>query len=96
MAMTLEASRMKRETLDAMMSAIEKSLPKFHEYLSHKAKLLGHKNGLPWYDLFAPMGNNNKKYTVEESKEYLVNVFKAFNLSNLSSIIQIVDFFIGK
>ena len=81
MAMTLEASRMKRETLDAMMSAIEKSLPKFHEYLSHKAKLLGHTNGLPWYDLFAPMSTpeDSKSYTIEEAHDILIENFKPFS-----------------
>lgn len=81
MAMTLEDSRMKRETLDAMMSAIEKALPKFHEYLAHKAKLLGHTNGLPWYDLFAPMSTpeDSKSYTIEEAHDILIENFKPFS-----------------
>ncbi len=81
MAMTLEHSRMKRETLDAMMSAIEKSLPQFHRYLSHKAKLLGHENGLPWYDLFAPMSTpeDSKSYTIEEAHGLLIENFKPFS-----------------
>lgn len=76
---TLEQSRMKRETLEAMLEAMREYLPVFHKYLKHKAKLLGHKNGLPWYDLFAPMGESNKKFTVEEAREYLVKHFKGFS-----------------
>lgn len=76
---TLVQSRMKRETLEAMLEAMREYLPVFHKYLKHKAKLLGHKNGLPWYDLFAPMGESNKKFTVEESREYLVKHFKGFS-----------------
>ena len=53
-------------------------LPVFHRYLRHKAKILGHENGLPWYDLFAPMGESNRKFTVEEAREYLVNHFRGF------------------
>lgn len=76
---TLYTSRMKKETLDALLEAIEEYLPKFHEYLRLKGKALGHDNGLPWYDLFAPMGNNDKNYSIEEAKNYLMELFSAFN-----------------
>ena len=77
--MTLEHSRMKKETLDAMLSAMREYLPKFHEYLRHKAKLLGYENGLPWYEFYAPMGKaDSKTFTVEEAHEYLVNHFNSF------------------
>ncbi len=75
----LYRSRMERETLDALLEAMKDYMPNFHSYLRAKAEALGHKNGLPWYDLFAPLGSNTKKYTVEESKEYLMNVFEQFN-----------------
>lgn len=75
----LYRSRMERATLDALLDAMKEYMPNFQSYLRAKAEALGHKNGLPWYDLFAPMGNNNKKYTVEESKEYLMGIFKEFN-----------------
>ena len=79
LAITLEQSRMKKETLDAMLEAMREYLPKFREYLKHKAKLLGHKNGLPWYDLFAPMGKaGGKTFTVEEAHSYLVEHFESF------------------
>ena len=75
----LYRSRMERATLEALLDAMKEYMPNFHSYLRAKAEALGHKNGLPWYDLFAPMGSNTKKYTVEESKAYLVNVFEKFN-----------------
>ena len=55
LARTLERSLMKKETLDAMLGAMDEYLPKFWQYLKAKGKALGHENGLPWYDLFAPM-----------------------------------------
>ena len=76
---TLYTSRMKKETLDALMSAMEEYLPKFREYLKAKAKALGHEGGLPWYDLFAPMGKCDKVYSVEEAREYLLGIFKTFD-----------------
>lgn len=75
----LHLSHMKRETLDAMWSAISEYLPKFWQYLKVKAKALGHENGLPWYDLFAPMGKNDKKYTVEEARDEILRLFASFD-----------------
>lgn len=76
--MTLYQSHMKKETLDALMSAIEDYLPIFWKYLRRKAELLNHKNGLPWYDLFAPIGEVNQTFTVESAKEYLIKHFTPF------------------
>ena len=73
LTMTLEQSRMKKETLDAMFSAMREAFPKFREYLRCKANLLGYKNGLPWYEILAPMGKaDGKTYTPEEAHAYLV------------------------
>jgi pepF/M3 family oligoendopeptidase len=87
LAQTLEYSKMKRETLDAMLEAMVEYMPVFHKYLKHKAKLLGHKNGLPWYDLFAPMGESETKFTVEEAREYLVKHFKGFS-DDLADLVE--------
>ena len=77
--MTLAQSRMKKETLDAMLQAMREALPKFQEYLKHKAKLLGHEKGLPWYDILAPMGKaDSTAYTVEDAHKYLVEHFNSF------------------
>lgn len=78
LAMTLEQSRMKPETLDAMFTAMREGMPTFHRYLRAKAKLLGHEGGLPWYDLFAPVGKTDYHFTVEETRDYLVDVFGKF------------------
>lgn len=75
----LYQSRMKRQTLDAMWTAIGEYLPKFWAYLRAKGKALGHENGLPWYDLFAPMGKNDKKYTVEEARDTILGLFASFD-----------------
>ncbi len=79
LAKTLYTSRMKKETLDALLGAMEEYLPHFRKYLKAKAKALGHEGGLPWYDLFAPMGKCDKTYTVEEAKDYLLNIFGNFD-----------------
>ena len=79
LAQTLEDSRMSRKTLDALLEAIREYLPQFRAYLKHKAALLGHENGLPFYDLFAPIGESSRRFTIEESKEFLLENFKGFS-----------------
>ena len=76
---TVKHNDMKMETLDAMLSAMDEYAPKFWQYLKAKAKALGHENGLPWYDLFAPMGKSSTKFTAESARDYLVALFAEFD-----------------
>ena len=76
---SLAKCKLSKETLDAMWEAIGEYLPKFWEYLKAKAKLLGHQGGLPWYDLYAPVGDSSRKYSVEDARQYLVEVFTRFD-----------------
>lgn len=80
-------SRMQKETLDALIKSMRKYLPVFRSYLKRKGELLGHKNGLPWYDLFAPLGASNREFTSKEAIDYIVKNFKTFgdDLANLAS-----------
>lgn len=87
LAMTLEQSRMKRETLDALMEAIHEYLPTFRKYLHKKGELLGHTSGLPWYDLFAPLGKADKAYSIKEARGYLLEVFEKFS-TDMSDLIR--------
>lgn len=76
---TLDQSNMKKETLDAMISAMKDFRPQFANYLKAKSKYLGHKGSLPWYDMFAPVGNLNKTYTYDEAKSLVFNAFTSFS-----------------
>ncbi len=78
LSMTLYQAHMKQETLDAMLSAMEEYMPIFHKYLRRKAEMLGYENGLPWYELFAPMGKDNTSFTLESAKNYLIKHFSPF------------------
>ena len=86
LARTLARSHVKRETLDAMLGAMDEYLPKFHQYMKAKATALGHKNGLPWYDLFAPMGASSTRFTAQSARDYLVSLFAEFD-SELSQMV---------
>ena len=91
LARTLKESDMKQETLDAMFGAIDEYLPVFWKYLKAKAKAFGHENGLPWYDIFAPMGKASSKFTLEETKEYLVSQFATFDQEMADMVTQAFD-----
>ncbi len=87
----LKNAKMKKETLDALIGAMEEYLPKFREYLKAKAKLLGHENGLPWYDLFAPLEGNDRQFTTEEARDYLVELFSGFDKDEAAMIKRAFD-----
>ncbi len=88
---TLKQSHMSQKTLDAMFGAMEEYLPKFRQYLKCKAKALGHENGLPWYDLFAPMGGSDTKLTAEDARKYLVDIFTGFDGEMAGMIAEAFD-----
>ena len=98
LAKSLYQSRMKQETLDALLGAMKEYLPAFRKYLKAKAKALGHDGSLPFYDLFAPMGKSDKTYSVEDAKNYLLGIFGKFD-SELHDMVKCafenewIDFF---
>ncbi|MDA3931562.1 MAG: M3 family oligoendopeptidase [Tenericutes bacterium] len=75
----LNNSRMEKETLEAMQGAVVEYYDIFRKYLQRKAKLLGHKNGLPFYDLFAPIGKNDTTFTIDEANAYVLKNFGSFS-----------------
>lgn len=77
--MTLIESRIDDDILRAMFGAIEESLDKLQNYFIIKARALGHKGALPFYDLFAPVVKSHKEYTVDEAKEFVLRCFYSFS-----------------
>ncbi len=67
-----------RATLDAMLQAAHAAFPDFRRYLRAKARALGIP-ALAWYDLFAPVGANDKSWTFEESRAFIVAQFGAYS-----------------
>ena len=91
LARTLEHSDMQQKTLDAMLEAMDEYSPKFWQYLKAKGKALGHENGLPWYDLFAPMGKSSTKFTTQEARDFLVEQFNGFHPAEAQMIADAFD-----
>ncbi len=79
---TLERStfqaRISRQTLDAMISVMNESLPLFRRYLKLKAGFLG-KDKIAFYDLFAPVGTTGKTRTYTEATDFIIRQFSGFS-----------------
>ncbi|MCI0550834.1 MAG: M3 family oligoendopeptidase, partial [Anaerolineae bacterium] len=74
----IDAARIDRKTLEAMMGAMKDSFPMFVKYFKAKAKKLG-KEKLAWWDLSAPMGKTDKVYSFEEARDFILNYFGKFS-----------------
>jgi oligoendopeptidase F len=74
----IDQARMDRETLETMLGAMKDSFPMFRKYFDGKARRLG-KDKLAWWDLYAPMGETDSKYTFPEAAEFIVKQFGTFS-----------------
>lgn len=81
---TLKDSRMSKKTLDALLETMRRALPMFEEYYLLKAKALGYTNGLPWYDIYAPIIEVESHYPYEKGSQFVIQQFSTFskNLGN--------------
>ena len=75
---SLEAARMDRKTLEAMLTAMQDSFPMFRRYFLAKAKKIG-KEKLAWWDIFAPMGKTDKVYSFEQARDFILENFGKFS-----------------
>lgn len=76
---TVINSRLDMKSLNAMLSAMKESLPVFRKYYKRKSELLGNKNGLPFYNLFAPIVDSEQKFTFDEAKDFIIKNFTTFS-----------------
>ncbi len=76
---TLKQSNVSKETLNAMIEAIKDERENFRRYFKLKAKALGYKKGLPFYEIFAPMGSMTRTYSIDEAKDLILDVYKSFS-----------------
>lgn len=76
---TLLNARMSKETLDTLLSVMQENLDIFRDYLKIKARVLGYNNGLPWYELYAPVVENNSTYSYEKGCDFIVKQFNTFS-----------------
>ncbi len=67
-----------RAALDAMQAAMVDAFPAFRRYLGAKAALLGHDDGLPFWDLFAPVGRS-REVSWDEAKTTVERAFGSYS-----------------
>ena len=75
---SLDAARLDRKTLDAMLAAMKDSFPMFRRYWNAKAKKIG-KEKLAWWDIYAPVGKTDKVYSFEEACSFILENFEKFS-----------------
>jgi pepF/M3 family oligoendopeptidase len=75
---SLDAARIDRKTLEAMLTAMKDSFPMFRKYFNAKAKKIG-KEKLAWWDVYAPMGKTDKVYSFEEARDFIIENFEKFS-----------------
>jgi pepF/M3 family oligoendopeptidase len=75
---SIDQSHIDRETLEVMLSAMQDSFPMFRGYFRSKARRLGHEK-LPWWDVFAPLGESNTVFTFDEAREFILEQFGEFS-----------------
>jgi pepF/M3 family oligoendopeptidase len=74
----LDQARIDRETLQTMLNAMQAAFPAFRRYLRSKAKRFGH-DALPWWDIFAPVGSSQRRYTWAEAQKFILTQFRSFS-----------------
>lgn len=78
---TLIQSRMSQKTLDVLLKTMKKALPLFEKYFKVKAKHLGYQNGLPWYEIYAPIVNVQSEYPYKKGCQFVIEQFTSFSLN---------------
>lgn len=76
---TLIDSRMSQATLDVLLKTMKKALPMFEKYFQTKAKHLGYQNGLPWYEMYAPIIDVNSEYDYQAGSQFVIEQFSSFS-----------------
>ncbi|MGD8604137.1 MAG: M3 family oligoendopeptidase [Anaerolineales bacterium] len=75
---SLDQARIDRQTFEAMMGAMKASFPIFRRYWKSKAQRLG-KDSLAWWDIMAPMGKSDTRFTWDEATDFILEHFSSFS-----------------
>ena len=79
LAPALFGNNVERETLAAMHEACVASFPDFRRYFRAKSRLLGHSGPLPWFDLFAPLGQGARSWPYPEAEAFVIDRFADYS-----------------
>jgi pepF/M3 family oligoendopeptidase len=79
-----------RTTLDAMMTAAREAFPDIRRYWKAKARALGVEQ-LHWYDIMAPVGENNRKWSWDEAMDFVLEQFGSYSAEMRDMVQQALD-----
>jgi pepF/M3 family oligoendopeptidase len=74
----IDMARIDRATLETMLTAMEASFPTFRRYFKAKARRLG-KESLAWWDLFAPIGKAETRFSFAQARDIVLEQFGSFS-----------------
>ena len=75
---SLDMNRIDEKTHKALLSAMSSSFDMFRKYFKKKASRMNEKS-LSWWNLFAPVGKSERRFTYKEACEFVVDNFNAFS-----------------
>jgi len=75
---SLDTSSIDQETLEVMLSAMQDAFPDFRAYLHKKAERFNQES-LPWWDLFAPVGDNTSQFSWTQAQEFILDNFNTYS-----------------
>lgn len=75
---SLDMNRIDEKVLKALTTAMKESFPLFRRYFRKKASRFGQK-ALAWWNLFAPAGKSEKRYSYKEAWKFIVDNFSTFS-----------------
>lgn len=75
---SLVKSRIDREVLDTLLSAMTSAFPLLRRYLIAKARLLGKERLEPW-DEYAPVGSADRLYEWDEARTFILSNFDTYS-----------------
>lgn len=77
--MSVSQSRFEIKAINAMFDSIRENKNVFENYFLKKAEILGLRNGLPFYDIFAPLTDEEPEFTYHQAQEFIINGFSKFS-----------------
>jgi len=76
---SLFSNSVSRATFDAMQEAVVASLPDLRGWLRSKAALHGHRGGLPWWDLIAPLPEIATSISWDDGIDWVRTAFASYS-----------------
>ena len=72
----LDRERVPAAIYETLIAETNRNLPTLHRYFRLRAKLLGIKDGMRYYDIYPPLVSSARKYPIDEGKKMMLEAVK--------------------